>query len=1111
MSSAMFPTPLVGGPHAPRFGHLRGQLRSQAREAAERCFRESGVSFAGVGVWPVPETGEMHPTAWPFPSREGAIEWYERARHEPGFAYLAVFDSDEEGSAADARIREVIGADASAPHTRLSLKQQINHAADDLFWARYPSMRDHHLNPHDPADLAMIPKWIQAHDDVTLAWNAPQQPPGSTASFPAGTTVSGHTMGPKQAAIYGQTNGRFWNETHYKPGLNLDPNDPADRPYIETWKRIYHEVLAEVYAGLRTHTDPPWMDYSASRQAVLEHPVSGIVGARPRGHGARSSYVPPASPTTVQAHPTTALSADDINHATDALFWAETKYKPGLRLDPNDPFDRAMMPAWRKAHARVLRGDTEVHVDQGAQTRKAIAAVFDRHAREPAAYYLYIEDVDGPFVSAFQDFDTAGAEYYQLCSANPAYVALFGADDSRWPNPASEFRGTAEPPHVSGDPTTMNSLNPWLPILRNAPLSVGGSLVDLTTGGRHVTTLVGAIAPVLAPATGGITAQLRLDANRVLHATICVDGKCYRGQADVAGVMEAVLQKIAAYHQELHGAGGNESRPVIAGGGHGGGGHGGGGHYGAGRFRGGHRPRWGRGGNWGAGYSYYVPPVYEVVEEYDGQDDDDQDDGQQPGVEASAQASAVASGDIMMSEMDRAVRAAGEVLVAELVGHHVTVACAGWWDDLSGAVKKAAGGLEHAAMGTLKKLKGPIGKAANYAVANIPGIGPLVAPMASKLTDALVDAAAGDPKAQAQAKAMLNQAYQLAKSDPHVKQALDLAHKAVAKTTAAYHLAQTASNAAQGDPIARQQVQRTVQQAQQGDPAAQEAVQVMDQTIQQAVDPMPPEETAPLDDATAAAINGWMDFIPGVAAAESAYGHLAGHHRHHRHHHHHPHHVEQVGAHHPHHHQHGHPQAVRSGWWPVAAAAGLGLGLSIANTIDSFRLLKTVNAESDRTDNLEERARRLERFAVEDAGFPPVVGTGGPSFVQIVGAAVSSLRDEAKAFVQGAFQRDRKPALGYVRTSAGPSVIPFGSVDDADDWFGALDPKSFLYAAYFDTSDPTWPEPQNEATGTVVKATPAQPQVGHWALPLLLGAGAGAGGALAWDRRDQIKKWIVGV
>ena len=47
------------------------------------------------------------------------------------------------------------------------------------------------------------------------------------------------------------------------------------------------------------------------------------------------------------------------------------------------------------------------------------------------------------------------------------------------------------------------------------------------------------------------------------------------------------------------------------------------------------------------------------------------------------------------------------------------------------------------------------------------------------------------------------------------------------------------------------------------------------------------------------------------------------------------------------------------------------------------------------------------------------------------------------------------------------STSPFSSSDDADDWFAyeVRDPHAFVYAAYYDKGDVTFPGPLNEAVG----------------------------------------------
>ena len=68
------------------------------------------------------------------------------------------------------------------------------------------------------------------------------------------------------------------------------------------------------------------------------------------------------------------------------------------------------------------------------------------------------------------------------------------------------------------------------------------------------TDLSATVAPILAPGAGGFSAKLDLDDKQVLHAAICIDGKCYSTDVDLAPAIAAVLAKIASYHADLHAA-----------------------------------------------------------------------------------------------------------------------------------------------------------------------------------------------------------------------------------------------------------------------------------------------------------------------------------------------------------------------------------------------------------------------------------------------------------------------------------------------------------------------------------------------------------------------------
>jgi hypothetical protein len=249
------------------------------------------------------------------------------------------------------------------------------------------------------------------------------------------------------------------------------------------------------------------------------------------------------------------------------------------------------------------------------------------------------------------------------------------------------------------------------------------------------TGLTAELAPVLAPATGGFTVKIDLDPQQRLHASICVDGKCYQTSIDLAPAIAAVMAKIAQAHAEMHAA------------------------------------------------MPHVPVI---------------------------------SGDVAIGAVDEAVGAAGEALIDTLLDRHISVACAGFLDDIGNALSGAGGAVFGAVQDTVKALKGPITAAATVAATAIPGVGPIVAPMAAKLVGPIIDTATSLGKPHPAVAA----AQQQAQTDPQVAQALAAAQTAAAHTIAAFHVTRTAQQAAAGHPAAQQQIAQVVQDAEQGDPAA---------------------------------------------------------------------------------------------------------------------------------------------------------------------------------------------------------------------------------------------------------------------------------------------------
>jgi hypothetical protein len=52
-----------------------------------------------------------------------------------------------------------------------------------------------------------------------------------------------------QREIAKETNARFWITTSYKPGVSLDPNDPADKQMARLWMDIYKDLVRQNMHG----------------------------------------------------------------------------------------------------------------------------------------------------------------------------------------------------------------------------------------------------------------------------------------------------------------------------------------------------------------------------------------------------------------------------------------------------------------------------------------------------------------------------------------------------------------------------------------------------------------------------------------------------------------------------------------------------------------------------------------------------------------------------------------------------------------------------------------------------------------------------------------------
>lgn len=816
------------------------------------------------------------------------------------------------------------------------------------------------------------------------------------------------------------------HETFFAQLAQENPSSHVLREFLRVgWDPFYASFVGAASRGLDNHTATLFAYELAQLRgnaSALEIPVPPAYRGQPavgRSFQGRIVTAPdgvPRSDAALEAISAARAKVEPAEHAinreTDARFWSETGYKPGQRLNPRDPNDAAMINEWlsiRYAVAEAYALDNEIQAE--AMTARGQTTVSGR---------------GGPRRGGRGDGRGRRSGGY----GQPAFAV---ADETE-----IDYATEEEDPMNSTDPyRAMQSSPPALemviPPAVNLPVTVGGDRILMRPRGYFRTErddralfarprLVAELAPVLAPATGGAHIALELDAGNVLHASMCIDGKCYQASADVSAPIAAVMAKIAEHHADLHAA---------------------------------------------ASADVGAPP-------------------------ASSGEVAVMGEAAAATAVSEVVKSAGEILVGSMIEGHASVACAGWFSDLEHAASGALHGIEHAASGavhaTMKTLGPMIGPAAAIAAGAVGG------PAAAALAGSLVSAAMG----HGDAKQLVQQAEAVASQNPQAAAVLADAKSAVAKTTAAYHVAQTVNRAASGDKAARAQLRASAQAAAAGDPAAQQVIAIADQTMggDGSAAPGPDDGSGGGDSGDAGdaspAVQGWYTIV----GLERNGAIEAGHRRHH-------------------HHVHAH----RVGNMAVTEVTLARQKAAAADAAaDAAEYARTHQDHTDTLGDVSNYMRSYER-ALGVSGAVPLVGTGGPR-VEIIGAAVgvNALRDEAIAMARDAWTRfgaaKGYPAFVVAKLNDGQWLLdPYSSADAADDGYGALDPHSFVYAAMFDAHDAVYPEPVEDKVGEVVHASVPHgtiprgvARVSGPLLPLAAAAALGAGAAYLYDHRAGLVK-----
>ncbi len=59
-------------------------------------------------------------------------------------------------------------------------------------------------------------------------------------------------------------------------------------------------------------------------------------------------------------------------------------------------------------------------------------------------------------------------------------------------------------------------------------------------------------ASAISPGSGDVNVHAKLGSDLVLRVSLCVDGQCYAGAADLSGIIAQITERVASFHQSLH-------------------------------------------------------------------------------------------------------------------------------------------------------------------------------------------------------------------------------------------------------------------------------------------------------------------------------------------------------------------------------------------------------------------------------------------------------------------------------------------------------------------------------------------------------------------------------
>jgi hypothetical protein len=289
----------------------------------------------------------------------------------------------------------------------------------------------HKLNPSDPTDAALIPLWnqifakVQAEDaagHLVLTYNHPVVAQNLADAHAASQAAAAHL----DAAVAAP-----------------DPATAQQHVDAATDAANVAKQKAATAASVQPPSADPQVAQAASANAAQQpkpkhghgHGHKHVAQAQAEGAGAQVAQTqspgpvtspdaaPALAPTPTAPAPAAAhVSRDIIDRETDARFWA-TGYKPGQKLNPNDPQDAKMIPVWLAIYKQVQAEDAAGRLVLTYNNPVVAQNIADAHVADQVAAQHIDAAAQAPDPATQQQHVEAATQATQVSAQKTAEVA----------------------------------------------------------------------------------------------------------------------------------------------------------------------------------------------------------------------------------------------------------------------------------------------------------------------------------------------------------------------------------------------------------------------------------------------------------------------------------------------------------------------------------------------------------------------------------------------------------------------------------------------------------------------------------------------------------------